>query len=244
MTQRDALCQTPRTLPAQPKKAGESGARRCLASGALLPKSQLVRFVVDPAGQVVPDIGEILPGRGLWLTARRDILERAVAKGLFAKARRASAVARAGLADEVERQLGERCINLLGLARRAGAATFGADRVANWLASGQVGLLVVARDGAGADQRARGEIAAGIRRIDCLTAAEMGRVFGRDRVARAAVMPGPLADLLASEGSRRAGFRLPAVNRAGARNAVNRAGARNKVAAQTSLREADEGHGE
>ncbi|HLF58858.1 MAG TPA: DUF448 domain-containing protein, partial [Alphaproteobacteria bacterium] len=43
--------------------------RRCLATGTLRPKAELVRFVLAPDGTVVPDINERLPGRGLWLTA-------------------------------------------------------------------------------------------------------------------------------------------------------------------------------
>ena len=46
----------------------------------------MVRFVVGPDGTVVPDIAEKLPGRGLWLTAERDIVSRAVARRLFGKA--------------------------------------------------------------------------------------------------------------------------------------------------------------
>ena len=77
---------------------------------------------VAPDGTVVPDIGERLPGRGLWLTARRDIVAAASGKGLFAKAARAAAAAPADLADQVEALLARRCCELLGLARRAGQA--------------------------------------------------------------------------------------------------------------------------
>ena len=58
--------------------------RRCLVTGEVRPKAALVRFVVSPDGAIVPDIAERLPGRGLWLTARRDIVAAAVAKRLFA----------------------------------------------------------------------------------------------------------------------------------------------------------------
>ena len=48
----------------------------------------LLRFVVGPDGTIVPDIETRLPGRGLWLTPRRDIVDRAVAKRVFARAAR------------------------------------------------------------------------------------------------------------------------------------------------------------
>ena len=48
--------------------------RRCLATGAVRPKAALIRFVLGPEGRIVPDVAGNLPGRGLWLTARRDIV--------------------------------------------------------------------------------------------------------------------------------------------------------------------------
>ena len=61
-----------RTRPAQ--TAGASiPLRRCLATGETLPKSSLIRFVVAPGDAAVPDLAERLPGRGLWISARRDV---------------------------------------------------------------------------------------------------------------------------------------------------------------------------
>ena len=57
-----------------------SGAASRPARCAIAPR--LLRFVVGPDGDVVPDVDERLPGRGLWLTPRRDIVDRAVAKRL------------------------------------------------------------------------------------------------------------------------------------------------------------------
>ena len=54
--------------------------RRCIVTGEVRDRGRLVRFVVGPDGTVVPDIDERLPGRGLWLLPRRDIVNRAVAK--------------------------------------------------------------------------------------------------------------------------------------------------------------------
>jgi len=45
-----------------------------------------LRFVVGPEGQAVPDLRERLPGRGLWIVPRRDMIAAARRKKLFAKA--------------------------------------------------------------------------------------------------------------------------------------------------------------
>jgi len=59
--------------------------RRCIVTGVVRPKAELLRFVVSPDGVIVPDIARRLPGRGLWLTARRDIVAAAVGKRLFGR---------------------------------------------------------------------------------------------------------------------------------------------------------------
>ena len=82
-------------------EGGTSPLRRCIATSALKSKWELVRFVVSPEGVVVPDITERLPGRGLWLTARRDIVVSASAKGLLAKAARRCAWSHWSVCDDV-----------------------------------------------------------------------------------------------------------------------------------------------
>src|SRR5688572_9647857 len=97
--------------------------RRCLVTRESRDASRLVRFVVDPQGQVRPDVEQRLPGRGMWLSAERDVVNRAVAKNLFARAARAQVRAGPDLAFEVERLLARRALDSLELARRAGQVT-------------------------------------------------------------------------------------------------------------------------
>ena len=60
--------------------------RRCLVSGGIKPKEQMIRFVVGPDETVVPDIAGKLPGRGLWVDADRGLLSQAIAKSAFSRA--------------------------------------------------------------------------------------------------------------------------------------------------------------
>ena len=64
--------------------------RTCIVTGTEGPPERMIRFVVGPEGDVVPDLARRLPGRGLWVTAERATLERAVEKNLFSKAARAA----------------------------------------------------------------------------------------------------------------------------------------------------------
>ena len=122
--------------------------RRCLVTREIRPKAELLRFVVGPDDRLLTDPAERMPGRGLWLTPRRDIVAIAAAKGLFAKAARRRVVLPSDLAGEVEQLLRARCLALLGLARRAGQLRTGFEKVREDLKAGRAGLLLAARDGA------------------------------------------------------------------------------------------------
>jgi uncharacterized protein len=182
--------------------------RRCIATGATGDRARLVRFVLTPEGAVVPDVDEKLPGRGLWVTSTRAALERARRQKSFAKAARASVRVPDELARQVEELLSRRCRDILGLAARAGQATFGYQKVRQWLIAGKAGLLVEASDSASGDRGKLRALSGGLAVIDVLTAEELGAAVGRERFVHGAIAPGRLSDRFAREASRLAGFRM------------------------------------
>ena len=66
-------------------KTRDDPERRCIATGEVQPKRGLIRFAVGPDGQIVPDVLEKLPGRGIWVAAERSALVTAVEKKLFSR---------------------------------------------------------------------------------------------------------------------------------------------------------------
>lgn len=54
--------------------------RRCIVTRERLPKERMIRFVVGPDRQIVPDLTARLPGRGIWLSASGDVLESGAAQ--------------------------------------------------------------------------------------------------------------------------------------------------------------------
>ena len=159
--------------------------RTCIATGMEAPAERMIRFVVGPEGEVVPDLSRRLPGRGLWLKAERATVERAVARKLFAKAARGAARADTDLAERVEQLLLERGLEDLARARRAGRAVAGFGKVEEMIGRGRAGLLIVAdgADGEGLDKL--GKKGLPVARLG--DPAHLGRVFGRERVVYAAV---------------------------------------------------------
>jgi predicted RNA-binding protein YlxR (DUF448 family) len=170
-----------------------------------------LRFVVGPGGEIVPDVAANLPGRGLWLTPRRDALERAVAKRLFARAARRPVVLPSELADRVESLLAQRCCDAIGLARRSGIAVAGFQKVGEAVRAGKVALLLSALDGAEGGRNKIRALGRGLPLVTVLTSAEMGGVFGRDHVVHVALGGGRLSRRLLADAEKVAGFRSGAL---------------------------------
>jgi predicted RNA-binding protein YlxR (DUF448 family) len=165
-----------------------------------LAKEAMIRFVVGPDRSVVPDLTARLPGRGIWLSAKGDVLETARAKGGFARAARGPVTVPADLAGIVHNGLLRRITELLGLARRAGQAIAGFEKAQATVRAGRAGLVVQAADGSAEEcARFRSGAPADLLVIAPLDGAALGAVFGRDRVVHVAVTPGRLADALANE---------------------------------------------
>lgn len=180
--------------------------RRCIVTGEVQPKRGLIRFVVGPEGQIVPDLAEKLPGRGLWVSADRAVLDKA-AKGVFARAARQAVTVPDGLSDLVEAALARRVVDTVSLARKAGYAVAGFEKVKGWLADGKAKVLLQASDGS---DRGKGKLWTPPkgRWFGCLTSSELGLAFGRDSVIHAALAAGGLAQRVVEEAAKLSGFRL------------------------------------
>jgi len=147
---------------------------------------------------VYPDVLEKLPGRGMWVTCTRDALNKA-GKGQFSKSAKASVTVPDGLTDEVERQLARRVVDLIAMARKAGLAVAGFEKVKGWLGGGEnVRALLQASDGS---ERGKTKLwtPEGARYFGCLTAQELGLAFGRQTVIHGALASGRLSNRVVEE---------------------------------------------
>ncbi|MDW4549208.1 RNA-binding protein [Defluviimonas sp. D31] len=187
-------------------KVRDEPERRCIVTGDVQPKAGLIRFVVSPDGQVVADLAGKLPGRGIWVTADRAAIQKAAAKGLFSRAAKAPVTVPADLADLVEAAVARRVVDLVSLARKAGRAVAGFEKVKGWLAEGRAKVLLQASDGS---ERGKGKLwtPEGGRWFGCLTSSELGLAFGRDSVIHGALAAGGLSARVVEEAAKLSGLR-------------------------------------
>jgi predicted RNA-binding protein YlxR (DUF448 family) len=224
-------------------QASETGPlRQCLITRERLPKERMIRFVIGPDRQVVPDLAARLPGRGIWLSASGDVIhshrgqedrqrEEKLGDGLadrrliraFSRAARGPVSVPFDLSAVLQAALERRITELLGLARRAGQAVAGFEKAREYLRSAPCRLVLQASDGSVAERaRFLTGVAADTMVYDPLPAQVMGRVFGRDHVVHVVVAPGKLAQSLAVDAGRLAGLRNRSEGAMGSERATRR----------------------
>ncbi len=91
--------------------------RTCIVARRPTGPDEAIRFVAGPDGTVVPDLKRNLPGRGCWVTADREHVDKAAKKGMFARALKAQVEVPSDLGAMVDRLLSRSALGALGLAR-------------------------------------------------------------------------------------------------------------------------------
>lgn len=191
-------------------KAEADRQRRDLVSGEVMDEGRLIRFVAGPEGQVIPDLGRKLPGRGMWVAADRASVDQAAKKGLFSRAAKAKLAAPTGLADQVEALLRDRLLAGLGLAKKAGSLISGFEKTASAIRDGKVAFLVEAADGS---DDGRGKLMGLVRHarpkprlVGVFASDELGLALGLDNVIHLAFLAGQGAGHWSVDVERLAGF--------------------------------------
>ena len=181
--------------------------RKCIATGEVQPKFGLIRFVVGPDQQIVPDILGKLPGRGIWVSAQHETLAKTIAKGLFSRGAKQTVFVPGTLISDIESQLARRVIDLISLARKSGQAVSGYEKVKDWLSKETARVLIQASDGS-ARGKSKLSTPYGGSFIGWLTADELGLAFGRQTAIHGALASGGLTSRIVEEAARLKGLRV------------------------------------
>ena len=178
-----------------PRKS-EPTERTCIVTRETLPTEELIRFVIDPEGKVVPDLRRRLPGRGVWIKARADLVAQAEKKRLFARGFKEEVVVEPGMAGRVETLLEDQALSALSFARKAGEIVTGFAQVESAIAHGVCGI-VQAKEAA---DDGRAKIEAALKRrfgkpgavpiIRMFRSEQLDLALGRSNVIHAALLVG------------------------------------------------------
>lgn len=196
----------------EPDRARRQRERRCIVTRESDSDARLMRFALAPDGVVVPDVAAKLPGRGAWVRADRATIEQAARKGAFARAFKSQVKVPDDLAGLTESLLARRCLDHLGLMRRAGAIAIGATQVEAAIRGKPALMVIEAADGATEGREKLMSLHIGLwgrppAAVGCFSGEELGVALGRERVIHACLLQERLALGWAAEIGRLAGFR-------------------------------------
>jgi predicted RNA-binding protein YlxR (DUF448 family) len=179
--------------------ARRAPARTCLATREVVPIEQMIRFVAAPDGSVVPDLSRNLPGRGAWVTASREAIEKAIAQKAFSRAFRGKGAADQKLVALVEHLIERSALEALSLANKAGRIVTGNAKVESAILADKALAVFHSSDGAADGKRKldgllrRFEAEGGAKRpsLTLFTGSQMDLALGRPNVVHAALLAGP-----------------------------------------------------
>jgi predicted RNA-binding protein YlxR (DUF448 family) len=171
--------------------------RLCIATRSVRPVDDLIRFVAGPDG-LVPDLKRKLPGRGVWVTARRQTVLDAVRRGAFKRSLKSDVSVPADLADLVERLMRRAALDALAIAQKAGEVVSGFAKTEAAITKGEVAALLHASEAspdglaklAAALKRRHGGVPENLPRIHSFASADLDLALGRANVVHAALLAG------------------------------------------------------
>lgn len=130
-------------------KKSEDIIRKCIVTGELKEKSQLLRFVVTPDKQIVPDLHKKLPGKGIYVSNSYGALELAVRKNMFVRALKKNVKVDGDLLQMVENILHKNALNAISLAKKSGSVVIGLEKVLEILKAQKTAFLLIATEADG-----------------------------------------------------------------------------------------------
>lgn len=158
--------------------------RTCVVTRTVLPPDDMIRFVAGPDDRVVPDMKRNLPGRGVWVTAQKGLVEEAVRKNLFSRGLKISVKQDENLPDLVDGLLEQQALGALGFAKKAGECLTGAGKVEESIRRGKALFALHAVDGSSDGLRKLSQAAFAVAR-DGGPKIEIWRVFTAEQMSLA-----------------------------------------------------------
>jgi len=173
--------------------------RMCVATRTVRPVADMIRFVIGPDGEAVPDLKRKLPGRGVWVTATQEVLADAIKRKTLARGFKRDVRLPADLVGRTEQLLERAVLDALAMAGKAGLALTGFTRVEAALAREEVIALLHAAEASAdgvrkLDGARRRHQDRPIMTIGILTSAQLDLALGRPNVVHAALLAGPPSD--------------------------------------------------
>lgn len=177
--------------------ATQTDMRKCVLTGKVLPKEELLRFVLLEDGTVLPDFNKKLDGHGFYLSNSKALLQ-----GLAAKANplnkilHTKTIMREDLVQIVEQILRKRGLDAVNLARKSGDLVLGFEKVKEIIAKGKAAFVIEAEDAGDDGKQKIAAIAKDLEKFTIYDTATLSAALGRENTVHLAIKKGPMSAMV------------------------------------------------
>lgn len=187
-------------LPSTHAQAHKVKERRCIVSKETYSQDELIRFVLSPDDIVTPDIENTLPGRGAWVKADKDSLEKAIQDNLFAKSFKQKSIIPDDLQTRVVTILRNKALSMLSLSRRSGDCIIGFDKAYNAAQKTNIAVYITASaEGTDSRQKIKNTLSSKTEIVSCWDADTLSKTFGTENTNHAVIKQSGIANKFIKE---------------------------------------------
>ena len=177
--------------------AKELETRKCIITGEVKPKSELLRFTVLKNGDFIPDFNKKFSGKGVYISNSKSLMEKAFKTIRIGKLLHCNVNPYPDLADLVEKILAAKGLEALNLARKSGKLVLGFEKVKDCILKNKVAFVVEAFD-AGNDgkEKINALCKDNTEKFELYDSATLDRAFNHDTTIYLAVLKSEISAMV------------------------------------------------
>ena len=176
--------------------AEELETRKCILTGKIKPKDELLRFTVLKNGDFLPDFNKKLGGKGVYISNSKSLISGHKKDVKIGKLLHKPVNTNPEIPELVEKILAAKGLETLNLARKSGNLVLGFDKIKEQILKDKVAFVIEAVD-AGADgTKKMSELCRDLEQFRIYDSATLDRAFNRETVVYLAVLKSEISTMV------------------------------------------------
>lgn len=180
-------------------KKNKDSVRKCIVSGEVMDKENLIRFINSPDNTIIPDFKNRLGGKGVWVEAKKSVLAKAIEKNFFAKALKTKVKVDNSLLEMVEKAYIKKGLDYISFAKKAGVLITGFEKVKEIIIKNKVLFLIEAKDSSGDGKSKMTKIASKLPIFELYNTEELDKALNKVNTVHIAVIKSDMGNSVLKE---------------------------------------------
>lgn len=167
--------------------AKELETRKCIITGEIKPKNELLRFTLLKNGDFIPDFNKKFSGKGVYISNSKSLMEKAFKTIKIGKILHCNVNPYPDLASLVEKILAAKGLEVLNLARKSGNLVLGFEKVKDSIIKGKAAFVVEAKDAGNDGKEKIGALCKTLEKFSLYDSATFDKAFSHETTVYLAV---------------------------------------------------------